>query len=190
MAAEGKQLEALIGLASQICYVHPPQCFVQRLESRIIGETCIKLVDTLNSNKRPSHEYPRMRRAIVEMVLSVLGRYPHYAIIFRREGMMNALSKAEMSPSKVEKYRIFLGNEGVVLENGMPLRDLVARARGLIDSATLDSRCSTKRPCVILHILEQFQTFSPLSPYSTVYCVIVSRALLLVDHSFLIPFLN
>jgi hypothetical protein len=78
-----------------------------------------------------------MRRAVVEMVISVLERYPHYAIIFRGGGMMNALSKAGMNPSKVEKYRIFLGNEGVVLENGMPLRDLVARARGLIDSATL-----------------------------------------------------
>lgn len=135
--AEGKQLEALIGLASQICYVLPPQCFVQGLEPHIIGETCVKLVGTLNSNKRPNHEYPRMRTAIVEMVISVLERYPHYAIIFRGGGMMNALSKAGMNPSKVEKYRIFLGNEGVVLENGMPLRDLVARARGLIDSATL-----------------------------------------------------
>ena len=33
--AEGKQLEALISLASQICYALPPQCFVQGLESRI-----------------------------------------------------------------------------------------------------------------------------------------------------------
>ena len=49
---------------------------------------------------------------------------------------MNALSKAEMSPSKVEKW-IFLGNDGVVLERGLPVRDQVARARGLIDSATL-----------------------------------------------------
>ncbi|KAG2573811.1 hypothetical protein PVAP13_7KG279800 [Panicum virgatum] len=137
MGAEGKQLEALIGLASKICYVLPPQCFIQGLEPRIIGETCVrKLVDTLNSNKRPSHEYPRMRRAIVEMVISVLGRYPHYAVIFRREGMMDALSKAETSPSRVEKYRVFLGNEGVVLERGLPLRDLVTRARWLIDSAT------------------------------------------------------
>ena len=137
MGAEGKQLEALIGLASKICYVLSPQCFIQGLEPRIIGETCVrKLVDTLNSNKRPSQEYPRMRRAIVEMVISVLGRYPHYAVIFRREGMMDALSKAETSPSRVEKYRVFLGNEGVVLERGLPLRDLVTRARGLIDSAT------------------------------------------------------
>jgi len=76
-----------------------------------------------------THEYPRMRRAIVEMVISVLGRYPHYAVIFRREGMMDALSKAETSPSRVEKYRVFLGNEGVVLERGLPLRDLVTSKR-------------------------------------------------------------
>nr|CAB3479926.1 unnamed protein product [Digitaria exilis] len=137
MAAEGKQLEALIGLASQICYVLPPQPFVQVLESHIIGTTIAqKLVNTLNSNKKPSHEYPRMRRAIVHMVISVLRRYPGYAIIFSREGMIDALSKVEMTPSKVEKYRVFLGNEGVVLEHGLPLRELATTAKSLIHHAT------------------------------------------------------
>ncbi|KAF8669910.1 hypothetical protein HU200_051091 [Digitaria exilis] len=138
MAAENKQLEALIGLASQIFYVLPPRRFVQGLESRIIERPIVeKLVNTLNSNKKPSHEYPRMRRAIVDMVISVLRHSPGDAIIFRTEGaMVDALSKVEMTPSKVEKYRVFLSKEGVVLEHGLPLRDLVATAKGLIHHAT------------------------------------------------------
>ncbi|KAF8712843.1 hypothetical protein HU200_028616 [Digitaria exilis] len=137
MAAEGKQLEAIIGLALQICYVLSPQPFFQGLESHIIGTTLVqKLVNTLNSNKKPSHEYPRMRRATVDMVISVLRRYPGYAIIFSREGMIDALSKVEMTPSNVEKYKVFLGNEGVVLEHGLPLRELAATAKSLIHHAT------------------------------------------------------
>nr|CAB3482094.1 unnamed protein product [Digitaria exilis] len=137
MAAENKQLEALIGLASQICYVLPPRRFVQGLESHVIEPTIVqKLVNTLNSNKKPSHEYPRMRRAIVDMVISVLRHSPSDAIIFRTEGgMVDALSKVETTPSKVEKYRVFLSKEGVVLEQGLPLRDLVATAKGLIHHA-------------------------------------------------------
>ncbi|CAL5008611.1 unnamed protein product [Urochloa decumbens] len=140
MVADGKQLVALIDLASQIYYALPPRPFVQGLESHNIGAPFVrKLVHTLNSNRKPSHKYPRMRRAIVEMVISVLRRYPGYAIIFKREGMIDALSKVETTPSKVENYRVFLGNEGVVLEPGLPqrdLRDLVATAKDLIHPAT------------------------------------------------------
>jgi len=50
--------------------------------------------------------------------------------------MMEALSKIESIPSKVERYRIFLGNAGVVLESGLPLPNIVSRAKGLFDSAT------------------------------------------------------
>ncbi|KAL6838412.1 hypothetical protein ACP4OV_031657 [Aristida adscensionis] len=75
LAMEGKQLEALIGLASQICNVIPEQ------------------------------------------------------------GMVQALSRVEKTPSKVEKYRVFFGNAGVVLESGSPLPVIVARAKWLIDPA-------------------------------------------------------
>ncbi|XP_022682430.1 uncharacterized protein LOC111257346 [Setaria italica] len=136
MTAEGKQLEALIGLASKICSVLPPERSAQGLESHIIGAAFVqKLVDTLNSNKKPSPEYPRMRRAIIELVISFLERHPRYMLIIFGEGMLNALSKVEMTPSKVENYRVFLGNGGVVLEHGDPLRDLVGRAKRLIHPA-------------------------------------------------------
>ncbi|CAO2199984.1 unnamed protein product [Urochloa humidicola] len=142
LAEEDKQLVALIGLASQIYYVLPPQPVVQELESRIVGATFAKkLVDTLNYNRKPNH--PRMRRTIVEMVISVLRRYPGYAITFKREGMIDALSKVETTPSKVENYRVFLGYEGVVLEPGLPLRDLVATAKDLIHPAIPTSGAQT-----------------------------------------------
>jgi len=110
---QGKKLEALISLASQICKVFP-QCFAQELESQCNGLADIvqKLVVTLNSSKKPSLEHPRMRRVIVEMTICILESCPRYATIFREKGMMAALSMVERTPSKVEKYRLFSGHVG------------------------------------------------------------------------------
>ncbi|KAL6615590.1 hypothetical protein ACP70R_037860 [Stipagrostis hirtigluma subsp. patula] len=136
MDAEGKQLEALTGLVSQICCVIPGH-FVQELESHTNGAGLVqKLVGTLHAYKKPSPEYPRMRRVIVHMTISIMESCPRYAVIFREQGMMEALSKVERTPSKVEKYRAFFGNTGVVLESGLPLPVLVARAKGLIGTTT------------------------------------------------------
>ncbi|WVZ69671.1 hypothetical protein U9M48_018423 [Paspalum notatum var. saurae] len=138
MAAEGKQLEALIGLTSQIRYVLPSEGFVQGLESHTnLAGLVKKLVDTLNSNRKPSAEFPKMRRVIVKMVISIVESHPPYANIFRGQEMMEALSKVEKTPSKVERYRVFLGNEGLVVETGEPLSDLARRAKRLLVSANL-----------------------------------------------------
>ena len=134
---EGKKLEALISLASQICKVFP-QCFAQELESQCNGLADIvqKLVVTLNSSKKPSLEYPRMRRVIIEMTICILESCPHYATVFREKGMLAALFMVERTPSKVEKYRVFSGHVGVVPESGLPLLTLVARAKELVASTT------------------------------------------------------
>uniref|UniRef100_A0A0E0JL86 Uncharacterized protein n=1 Tax=Oryza punctata TaxID=4537 RepID=A0A0E0JL86_ORYPU len=137
---KGKQLEVLIGLASQIRNAIPA-CFKDALESLAdnAAEALVeKLVDTLNSSKKPSPEYPRMRRVIVELAISTVEtrtRYG-YAAEFRKKGMVEALSKVERTPSKVERYRLFFGDAGVVLERGLPLPDLVATAKGLIETAS------------------------------------------------------
>ena len=107
---EGKKLEALISLASQICKVFP-QCFAQELESGL-ADIIQKLVATLNSSKKPSLEYPRMRRVIIEMTICILESCPHYATVFREKGMLAALFMVERTPSKVEKYRLFSGHVG------------------------------------------------------------------------------
>ncbi|CAO1948358.1 unnamed protein product [Urochloa humidicola] len=136
MVTEGKQLECLIGLASQI-YTVIPEHFAHKLASHKNARGLVeKLVGTLNCNKKPSHEYPRMRRVVVEMAMSVVDSCPQYTTIFREQGMMEALTKVERTPSKVEKYMVFFGDTGVVLERGLPLRDLVARAKGLTESST------------------------------------------------------
>ncbi|CAL4962614.1 unnamed protein product [Urochloa decumbens] len=136
MVAEGKQLESLIGLALQI-YTVIPEHFAHKLASHENARGLVeKLVGTLNCNKKPSHEYPRMRRVAVEMAISIVDSCPHYAAIFREQGMMEALTKVERTPSKVENYMVFFGDIGVVLERGLPLRDLVAKAKGLTQSST------------------------------------------------------
>ena len=131
---EGKKLEALISLASQICKVFP-QCFAQELESGL-ADIVQKLVATLNSSKKPSLEYPRMRRVIIEMTICILESCPHYATVFQEKGMLAALFVVERTPSKVEKYRLFSGHVGVVPESGLPLLTLVARAKELVASTT------------------------------------------------------
>jgi hypothetical protein len=136
-SAGGKQLELLIGLISQIADVIPEpfareqqqQLQTNGSSSGILGQ---KLVGTLNSNRKPNPEYPRMRRVIVEMVTSIVKSCPRYATVFRDKGMVEALSKVERTPSKVEKHRVFYGNVGVVPESGSPLTALVATAKGLL----------------------------------------------------------
>jgi hypothetical protein len=138
---KGKQLEVLIGLAAQI-HNAMPACFKDALESLAnnTAEALVqKMVDTLNSSKKPSPECPRMRRAIVELAISIVETrtLPYgYAADFRKKGMVEALSKVKRTPSKVERYRLFFGDAGVVLERGLPLPDMVATAKGLIETAS------------------------------------------------------
>uniref|UniRef100_A0A0A8XST5 Uncharacterized protein n=1 Tax=Arundo donax TaxID=35708 RepID=A0A0A8XST5_ARUDO len=134
MNAKGQQLEALIGLTSQICYFIP-NIFVETLQqSHITARSVVqKLVGALNTNKKPSPEYPRMRRVVVELAITLMKSCSNYAVIFKEEGMMQVLSKVEERPSRVKNYRVFSGSAGVILENGLSLRELVASAKGLLE---------------------------------------------------------
>uniref|UniRef100_A0A0D9V2Z2 Uncharacterized protein n=1 Tax=Leersia perrieri TaxID=77586 RepID=A0A0D9V2Z2_9ORYZ len=181
--AKGKQLEVLIGLASQIHNVIPAQHFSKALDIiydssghfakvnhlQIIGcqrkaargpdwtritdsqrHTCQhfsealksrydnatalvgKLVRTLNSNQKPSPKWPRMRRATVELVICMMETHSPYKAVFREKGMKKALSEMKKTPPKLEKYKLFFGDVGVVLERGLSLLELVAKAKRLI----------------------------------------------------------
>ena len=83
---EGKQLEAALCVASQIGYVIP-EYVAQELDpdtdSAAAEQLVTKLVDTLKSNREPCLEYPRMRRVLVEMVISMVELCPGYINIFR-----------------------------------------------------------------------------------------------------------
>ncbi|TVU35913.1 hypothetical protein EJB05_17820, partial [Eragrostis curvula] len=129
MSAKGKHLESLIGLASQICGVIP-YSFVHELESHTNGDVLVQnLVRTLNANWIPDHQYPRMRRVIVEAVISIVESCPRYATLFRRAGMIKALHEVQRwTPFETEKYRAFCEGTGVILQSGPPLSALVERA--------------------------------------------------------------
>ena len=129
---EGKQLEAALCVASQIGYVIP-EYFTQVLESctdAAATELVEKLVDTLN-NREPSLECPRIRRVLVEVVISIVDLSPGYIKIFREKGAKDALDIVKGAPSRLEKYMVFLDGEGVVAES-LPMRDLVDKAKRLI----------------------------------------------------------
>jgi len=132
---EGKQLEAALCFASQVGYVIP-EYFTQVLESctdAAATELVEKLVDTL-SNREPSLECPRIRRVLVEVVISIVDLSPGYIEIFREKGAKDALDMVKGTPSGLEKYMVFRDGEGVVAES-LPMRDLVDKAKRLIYQA-------------------------------------------------------
>ncbi|TVU03226.1 hypothetical protein EJB05_51257, partial [Eragrostis curvula] len=140
--AEGKTLEALIGLTSQIICtssIHEDKV-KEPVSDADVANLAQKMVDTLNSIKQ-SPEYPRMRRVIVKMVIAVMESCSDYATTFERKGMMAALSKVERTLKlyKVEKCDVFYYKAGVVLETEEPLSELVAKAKRLIDPAAAAS---------------------------------------------------
>ncbi|KAI4969443.1 hypothetical protein ZWY2020_000357 [Hordeum vulgare] len=120
--AEGKQMEALIGLASQICSIMFGN-IAHVLDSFPVDVVFVdKLVGELNARKKASPgEFPEMRRLLVQLTTSIVESRPRYALIFREHGMVEALSK-------VEQYM------GLVSEEEQALPAMVARAKGLIVS--------------------------------------------------------
>ena len=145
---EGKQLEAALYVASQICYV-TPEYFRQMLESdteaAAAAELVEKLVDTLNSNREPSDECPRIRRVLVEVIISIVELCPGYTKIFREKGVKDALDMVKGTPSRVERYRVFLDEKRVIAES-IPMSDLVDMAKRLIHQSNSNPRCSTSQP--------------------------------------------
>ena len=145
---EGKQLEAALYVASQICYV-TPEYFYQMLESdteaAAAAELVEKLVDTLNSNREPSDECPRIRRFLVEVIISIVESCPGYTKIFREKGVKDALDMVKGTPSRVERYRVFLDEKRVIAES-IPMSDLVDMAKRLIHQSNSNPRCSTSQP--------------------------------------------
>jgi hypothetical protein len=135
---EGKQLEAALCVASQIGYVIP-EYIAQELDpdtdAAAAEQLVTKLVDTLKSNREPCLEYPRIRRVLVEVVISIVELCPGYIKIFREKGAKDALDMVKGTPSRLEKYRVFLHGEGVVPET-LTMRDLVDNAKRLIYEAT------------------------------------------------------
>ena len=131
MHTKGDELEVLIGLSSQICRVFPEE-FARELENSQRKETFLKrLVDTLGENMNPDVHCPRIRRVTVEQTIYLMKYSSYYANFFSQLNMMEALLKVEQTPSRVEMYRVFFGNEGL-LEHKEPLTNLVATAKELI----------------------------------------------------------
>ncbi|CAO2199940.1 unnamed protein product [Urochloa humidicola] len=133
---EGKKLEAALCITSQIGYVIP-KCFRKVLISETDAAALVeKLVDTLNSNREPCPEYPRIRRVIVEAVISFVRLCPvPYRTIFREKKAKDALDMVKGTPSSLEKYRVFINGKGVLLES-LPMRSLVDKAKKLIHRPT------------------------------------------------------
>uniref|UniRef100_A0ACD5WN55 Uncharacterized protein n=1 Tax=Avena sativa TaxID=4498 RepID=A0ACD5WN55_AVESA len=131
MDAEGRELEILVGLSSQICEVIPED-FTRELEHGQIKERFIRrLVNALNSNMIPDVHCPGIRRVIVEHAISMIECNPSCTSCFNKYWMVEALLMVEHTPTRVEKYRFFLGDAGL-MEHNIPLSALVSRAKQLM----------------------------------------------------------
>ncbi|CAO2205724.1 unnamed protein product [Urochloa humidicola] len=133
---EGKRLEAALCVTSQIGYVIP-KCFRKVFISETDAAALVeKLVDTLNSNREPCPEYPRIRRVLVEAVISIVRLCPvPYRTILREKKAKDALDMVKGTPSRLEKYRVFINGKGVLPES-LPMRSLVDKAKRLINRPT------------------------------------------------------
>ncbi|XBI04558.1 hypothetical protein VPH35_132834 [Triticum aestivum] len=122
--ADGKQVEALIGLASQICSVMSERIAPVLDTFADDGAFVKKLVGELNARMKPSpDEFPEMRSLLIELTVSIVEFCPYYAPIFKEHKMMEALSK-------VERYT------GEVSEEARALRAIVTTAKRLIGANT------------------------------------------------------
>ncbi|KAF8669955.1 hypothetical protein HU200_051138 [Digitaria exilis] len=129
---EGKQLEATLCVISQIDYLIP-KCFRKVLTEETDAAALVeKVLDTLNSNRAPCPEYPRIRRVLVETVISIVCLCPNtYRSIFREKKAKDALDMVKGTPSRLEKFRVFINGKGVLPES-LPMHSLVDKAKTLI----------------------------------------------------------
>uniref|UniRef100_A0A0E0LP62 Uncharacterized protein n=1 Tax=Oryza punctata TaxID=4537 RepID=A0A0E0LP62_ORYPU len=131
MDAEGAELEVLIGLSSQICIVVPDD-FARALEhSQIKKKFEKRLVGALNAHLRPNADCPGIRRVIVQHAICLMEFDSRYAYDFHKCWMVEALSMVENTSTRLENYRLFSGDVGL-MEHGTPLSTLVARAKELM----------------------------------------------------------
>uniref|UniRef100_A0A0E0EFB3 Uncharacterized protein n=1 Tax=Oryza meridionalis TaxID=40149 RepID=A0A0E0EFB3_9ORYZ len=129
--AEGAELEVLIGLSSQICIVVPDD-FARALEHSQIKKKFVKrLVGALNAHLRPNADCPGIRRVIVQHAIYLMEFDSRYANDFHKCWMVEALSMVENTSTRLENYRLFSGDVGL-MEHGTPLSTLVARAKELM----------------------------------------------------------
>ena len=135
-------MEALVGLASKICKILSERITPALGSCPNVEVFVQKLVGELNAHKKPSPEFPSMRRLLVELTICMVESCPSYAGIFRKYDMMAALSEVENTPSKVESYRVFFGSVGVVSEGGLPLSVLITRAKELVKIRNTINRTS------------------------------------------------
>ncbi|KQK14904.1 uncharacterized protein LOC100833441 [Brachypodium distachyon] len=131
MDTERAELEILVGLSSQICKVIPGD-FTRELDDGHTKQRFVKrLVVALIANKKPRAHCPGIRRLILEQVIFMTECNSNYADCFNECRMKEALLMVEQTLSKVENYRLFLGNTGF-MEYSMPISALVARAKELL----------------------------------------------------------
>ncbi|KAE8812939.1 hypothetical protein D1007_10035 [Hordeum vulgare] len=124
--AEGKQMEALIGLASQICSIMSER-IGPVLDSFADEDAFVnKLVVQLKIRKKPSpDEPPHIRRLLVHLTVTIMEYCPRYALIFRQHRLVEVLSK-------MEQYMGLMCSE-----EAETLAAMVARAKELIGTNIL-----------------------------------------------------
>uniref|UniRef100_A0A0D9X298 Uncharacterized protein n=1 Tax=Leersia perrieri TaxID=77586 RepID=A0A0D9X298_9ORYZ len=131
--AEGAELEVLIRLSSEI-FIIIPDDFARELEhSQIKRKIVQRFVSALNSHRRPSADCPGIRRVIVQHAIYLMEFDSLYANDFQNCSMVEALSVVEKTSSRLENYRLFSGDVGL-MEQSTPLSTLVARAKELMGS--------------------------------------------------------
>lgn len=114
-ADEEKQLEASIGLATQILRFTSAEEQARGFQTATVTEDKLaeKVVSTLQRYERPSVNVPSIRRFAIELAIQMMRSNPETILLFERQGMRAQLQRVVETTSELESFRVFSGTVGI-----------------------------------------------------------------------------
>ncbi|XP_031499572.1 uncharacterized protein LOC116263896 [Nymphaea colorata] len=140
MSAENKSLEVAIGLAAQVLRLTDASQFhiVLACAGMDISRLAEKLVQVLQNHRNPSAKAPRMRRFVVELMITMMQAETESRELFKKLELEKELKCVAETTSELECFNIFSGSVGLS-PHTTPLHSLVHTAQELLNN---DSSCN------------------------------------------------
>ncbi|XP_031493574.1 uncharacterized protein LOC116259793 [Nymphaea colorata] len=136
MSEEPKTQEVAIGLAAQVFRFTDALQFHRALSHASIRKTELpaKLVQILRNYPRPSVMVPRIRRFVVELVITMMRAEKGTRTIFKTFQLANELNCVAATTSELECFSVFSGTVGLS-RHGTSLHSLLDEAHELLNAA-------------------------------------------------------
>ncbi|CAN6481916.1 unnamed protein product [Victoria cruziana] len=136
MSEEAKTQEVAVGLAAQVFRFTDALQFHKALAQAGIGKNDLpaKLVQILRNYPRPSIKVPRIRRFVVELLITIMKTEKGTRPTFKAFQMENELNFVAATTSELECFSVFSGTVGMC-RYGTSIYSLLDAARELLNAA-------------------------------------------------------